>query len=99
MERLLSPPVQYWFYYPFQSSVMKVTEVPKSSKIAKEGKPKFKPEHIDSSSCCGRCFYNVPSGTFLWLLPALMMLIMGIILIVLDWDGVWYEGLLQVSTF
>ena len=81
-----------------ENSIMKITEPTNSPKPKKQGKPKFKPQHIPSSNCCGRCLFNIPSGTLLWLLPSLMLLFIGVVMVILDKDGSWLEGLLQVGS-
>ena len=47
-------------------------------------------EVIASTSCCGRCFYNIPQGTLIILMPGAMILVVGCLLTSLLYIDVSY---------
>jgi len=67
------------------------------TRVVREPKEKVGEEFIPSNNCCGKCFYNIPKGTILLLLPAVTMLCIGITTTILDKDGHWREGLMHIG--
>lgn len=62
-------------------------------------KPKRPDERqIASQNCCGQCFYNIPSGTMMILLPGTVILMIGAILMSMgETDDSWGSNMIQAS--